>query len=160
LWVSDLVLLTMSEGDARHREIQDAIAELDPELPVVATVLRPRPTESIAGQRVALFTTAKEGAHAGIASHLREAHGARAVEVSGNLSKRDALRADLERIRADVYVTEIKAAAIDVVAETAAERDVPCIFVVNELVPLEGERDLDAEVRALAEAATAAPVAR
>jgi cyclic 2,3-diphosphoglycerate synthetase len=160
LRVSDLVLLTMSEGDARHREIQDAIAELDPELPVVATVLRPRPTESIAGQRVALFTTAKEGAHAGIASHLREAHGARAVEVSGNLSKRDALRADLERIRADVYVTEIKAAAIDVVAETAAERDVPCIFVVNELVPLEGERDLDAEVRALAEAATAAPVAR
>jgi cyclic 2,3-diphosphoglycerate synthetase len=109
---------------------------------------------------VALFTTAKEAAHERIASHLREEHGAREVEVSGNLSKRDALRDDLERIRADVYVTEIKAAAIDVVAEMAEERDVPCLFAVNELVPLDGEPDLDAEVRALAQAATDARVTR
>jgi len=154
LLVSDLVVLTMAEEDARHREIQDAVADLDPELPVVATVLRPRPTEPIDGQRVALFTSAKEEAHERIASHLRQEHGASTVEVSGNLSKRDALRGDLERIRADVYLTEIKAAAIDVVAEAAAERDLPCVFVVNELLALPGERDLDAEVRGLAEAAT------
>jgi cyclic 2,3-diphosphoglycerate synthase len=158
LLVSDLVLLTMSEEDARHRDIQSAIAELDPDLPVVATVLRPRPTESIEGQHVALFTTAKEEAHARIASHLRDEYGASAVEVSGNLSRRDALREDLERFRADVYLTEIKAAAIEVVAEAAAERDLGCVFVVNELLPLPGELDLDAELRALAEAATAAAV--
>jgi cyclic 2,3-diphosphoglycerate synthetase len=157
LLVSDLVLLTMAEEGARHDEIRKEIAALDPELPVVATVLRPRPSESVEGKRVAVFTTAKENAHELIASHLRDEHGAREVEVSGNLSRRDALAEDLERVRADVYATEIKAAAIDLVAEAAVARDLPCVFVINELRPLAGEADLDAELRALADAAVAEP---
>jgi cyclic 2,3-diphosphoglycerate synthetase len=153
LLVSDLVLLTMAEEGAQHREIQEAIAGLDPDLPVVATVLRPRPTESIDGCRVALFTTAREQAHERLASHLREEHGASAVEVSGSLSSREQLREDLEGLQADIFLTELKAAAIDVVAETAAERDIPCAFVINELLPLPGQLDLDEELRRLAAAA-------
>jgi cyclic 2,3-diphosphoglycerate synthase len=44
---------------------------------------------------------------------------------------------------------EIKAAAIDVVAEEAERRGVELVFADNEVVPLEGEPDLDQELRRL-----------
>ena len=44
---------------------------------------------------------------------------------------------------AEVFVVEIKAAAIDVVAELASERGVGVVFAENEVVPLPGEPDLD-----------------
>ena len=56
--------------------------------------------------------------------------------VSGNLARREALREDVARAGdAEVYVVEIKAAAIDVVAEAALERGVEVVFADNELVP-------------------------
>ena len=50
---------------------------------------------------------------------------------------------------------EIKAAAIDVVAEAALERGVRVVFARNDVVPLPGEPDLDSELVALADAAAA-----
>ena len=44
------------------------------------------------------------------------------VHVSGNLADRAALRSELEEVSADVYLVELKAAAIDVVAEAAIAR--------------------------------------
>ncbi len=44
------------------------------------------------------------------------------------------LREDLARIDADVYLVEIKAAAIDVVAEAALERGAEVVFAENEVV--------------------------
>ena len=76
------------------------------------------------------------------------------VHVSRNLADRRALRAELEDVRADTFLVELKAAAIDVVAEVAAERDVRVVLAENEVVPLAG--DLDAEVLALVSEAVAA----
>jgi cyclic 2,3-diphosphoglycerate synthetase len=73
--------------------------------------------------------------------------------VSGNLARRDELERDLERLDADVYLVEIKAAAIDVVAERAAERGVELVFADNDVLPLPGQPDLDAALEELAEAA-------
>jgi cyclic 2,3-diphosphoglycerate synthase len=56
------------------------------------------------------------------------------VSVSRNLADRAKLREDLARTNADVYLVEIKAAAIDVVAEVAAERGVELVFADNEVV--------------------------
>jgi cyclic 2,3-diphosphoglycerate synthetase len=81
------------------------------------------------------------------------------VHISGNLADRDALRDELKGIQAEVFLIEIKAAAIDVVATTAAERGVECVFVDNQVLPLSGGSDLDEELLALAEAVTGAPVA-
>jgi len=61
--------------------------------------------------------------------------------------------------QAHVFLTEVKAAGIDVVAEAGRERGVEVVLAANDIVPLPGEPDLDAELRALAEAATAEPVA-
>ncbi len=153
--VSDLVLLTMADEGARHEELRAAIGELKPDVPVVATVLRPRPVADVAGRRVAFFSTAPEHVLERLGEHLRAEHGADVVHLSGNLARRDALRRELDKCDADVYLVEIKAAAIDVVAEAAGERGIAVVFADNEVLPLPGEPDLDAELRTLAAAASA-----
>ena len=47
-------------------------------------------------------------------------------------------------------VVEIKAAAIDVVAEEAARRGIEVVLAGNDVVPLPGEADLDGELERLA----------
>jgi cyclic 2,3-diphosphoglycerate synthetase len=155
--ISDLVVVAPAEPGEPLEELRRAIREIK-EVSVVAATLRPRPIEPIDGKRVAFFTTAPEAAHDRLAAHLREEYGPGAVEVSGNLARRLALRADLERVDADVYLVEIKAAAIDVVAEAASKRGIPVIFADNDVLPLEGEADLEAEIEALTEAAMQEPV--
>ena len=149
--VSDLVVLTMAEEGSRPADLKDAIEDVKSDVPVVATVLRPRPVEAIEGRSVAYFTTAPEEAHEVLAEHLRAEHDSEVVGISGNLARRDALREDLDRLEADVYLVEIKAAAIDVVAEEADRRGVELVFADNEVRPLPGEPDLDDELRRLVE---------
>jgi cyclic 2,3-diphosphoglycerate synthetase len=156
--ISDLVVVTPAEPGEPLEELRRAILDVK-DVPVVAAALRPRPVESLEGKRVAFFTTALETAHDRLAADLRERHGAAEVAVSGNLARRDALRADLSRLEADVYLVELKAAAIDVVADAAGERGTPVVFADNEVLPLDGEPDLEAEVEALAQAAMAEAVA-
>ena len=166
LLLSDLVVLTMCEEPLATAALVDglrlAIAAVDPTLPVIATVLRPTPAEPVAGRRVAFFSTAPTAIHDRLREHLERDHGAEVVLVSGSLADRSALLAELdspEAARAEVYLTEIKAAAIDVVAEMAETRGLPVVFADNEVLPLPGERDLDAEVVALADTVIAARAA-
>jgi cyclic 2,3-diphosphoglycerate synthase len=96
----------------------------------------------VSGRRVAYFSTAPAGAHARLREHLKREHGAEIVHVSGNLSRRAELRADLASLEtrsAELYLVELKAAAIDVVAETAAERGVPVVLCDNEVHTVDGE---------------------
>ena len=140
--ISDLVVVT---GGA-DQPLLEAIARIK-DVPVVPVELRPHPVDSVAGRRVAFFSTAPAPAHETLARHLEEAHAAKVVHVSGNLARREALRAELERVDAEVFVVEIKAAAIDVVAEAALTRGSELVFADNELVS--SDRDLDSELRAL-----------
>ncbi len=148
--ISDLVVVTGGAGE----RLLEAIAEVK-DVPVVSAELRPRPVEPVAGRRVAFFSTAPASAHETLARHLEEHHGAEVTHVSGNLAHREALQAELEQVDADVYVVEIKAAAIDVVAEAALSRGRELVFADNELVTA---ADLDAQLLALAEKATAREV--
>jgi cyclic 2,3-diphosphoglycerate synthetase len=157
--VSDLVVLTMAEEGSRWEELRDAIAEVK-DVPVIPTVLRPRPVEDVSGRRVALFTTAPESALERVAAHLRDEHAVELVHVSGNLARRDRLRAELPAIDADVFLVEIKAAAIDVVAEAASERGIDVVFADNDVRPIEGDDDLDAVLRRLAAEAAGEPALR
>jgi cyclic 2,3-diphosphoglycerate synthetase len=167
LLLSDLVVLTMCEEPLTTPERVDAlrlaIAGVDPDLPVIATVLRPRPAEPVAGKRVAFFSTAPDAIHDRLRAHLEREHGAEVVLLSGSLADRGALLAELDTpaaAAAEVYLTEIKAAAIDVVAETAETRGIPLVFADNEVLPLPGERDLDEAVSALADTVVEARTVR
>jgi cyclic 2,3-diphosphoglycerate synthase len=86
--------------------------------------LRPEPAEDVPkGARVALFTT---GAPV--------CEGVEPVVASANLARRGALAADLELAlaeRCDVWLTELKAAAIDTVATRARAEGVRVVFVRN-----------------------------
>ena len=74
---------------------------------------------------VAVFTTGPAPTE-----HL-DAH---IVHVSRNLANRDLLREELERVDADTYLIELKAAAIDVVAEYALARGARLVLADNEVV--------------------------
>jgi cyclic 2,3-diphosphoglycerate synthase len=161
LFLSDLVVLTMCEeplATPGHVEaLRLAIADVDPDLAVIATVLRPRPAESVEARRIAFFSTAPAAIHDRLREHLEREHGAEVVHISGSLANREELLTELDSpavSSAEVYVTEIKAAAIDVVAEIAETRGLPVVFADNEVVPLPGELDLDEAVEALAGAVT------
>ena len=151
--VSDLVVLTMAEPGSGWERLRDRAAELAPR--VVAVTLRPRPVEPVDGRRVAFFCAAPEHAHEALAAHLAEAHGADVVHVSGSLSHRARLREELGRVDADVFVVELKAAAIDVVAAAARERGLDVVFAGSDVAAAPGEPELDGELLRLAEEARA-----
>jgi cyclic 2,3-diphosphoglycerate synthase len=126
--ISDLVLVL---GDAPLEPIR-ALKNV----PVLRIDLALRPLEPLGGRRVAVFT----------AGPARTDHlDADVVGVSKNLANRAALRQDLARMDADVYLVELKAAAIDVVAEAAAERGVEVVLAANDVV----SDELDAELTRL-----------
>jgi len=103
--------------------------------------------EPLAGRRTAVFTTGPAPT-----GHLD----AEVVAVSRNLADRKRLRDDLAAVKADVYLVEIKAAAIDVVAEAARERGVELVFAGSDVVSRPGERELDDEVAKLIQPAVRA----
>ena len=88
---------------------------------VVRPELRLRPSKPVHG-RVAVFTAGATDVDFD------------AVLVSPTLGDRAALREELARTEADVYVAELKAAAIDVVAEAAAARGAEFVPAENEVV--------------------------
>ena len=155
--LSDLVVLTGCEeplaDEDQVQKLRRAIAEVS-DVPVLQTIFRPRPVSDVSGRRVAYFSTAPPGAHARLREHLRREHGAEIVHISGNLSRRPELRADLASLEArsaELYLVELKAAAIDVVAETAAERGVPVVLCDNEVRTVDG-KSLDERVLELVDA--------
>ena len=134
--VSDLVVVV---GDGAR-----GVPASAPDVPVVHVDLRLRPTSPLEGT-VAVFTAGPAPTE-----HLD----ADVVHVSRNLADRPALRVELENVEADTFLVELKAAAIDVVAEAAAARGVSFVLAENEVVPVAG--DVDAEILALVpEAVTA-----
>ena len=93
--------------------------------------------------RIATFSTS--GAPVG---------GVEPVVASANLARRSALEGDLDRARAeacDVYLTELKAAAIDTVAARARAVGARVAFIRNR--PVGVDADLDRELMDLFESA-------
>jgi cyclic 2,3-diphosphoglycerate synthetase len=119
--VSDLVIQTGGGAElaAEVRALKD--------VPVLEASLRLQPIVPLAGRRVAVFTTGPAPV-----DHLD----AEIVLVSRNLSDRAALGRDIGRAAgaAEVFLVELKAAAIDVVAEEAARRGIELVLAGNDVV--------------------------
>ena len=131
------------EGSEWERTYEAVRAVVSSEVEVVATILRPRPMTSVRGRRVAYFCTAQSEAHGVIAEHLGNEYGADVVRVSGTLADRAALQSELEETSADVFLVELKAAAVDVVAEFGLAQGVEVVLAANDVVTLSGHPDLD-----------------
>ena len=127
--VSDLVVDTGGADREAIRSISD--------VPVVAAELRLRPIRPLAGRRTAVFTTGPAPT---------DDLDAEVVHVSRNLARRESLREELGRIEAEVYLVELKAAAVDVVAEAALERGAEVVLAANDVVSPELDERLGAFV--------------
>ncbi len=112
--ISDLVLSTTGEVVAEAGALGRRALQFD---------LRLRPVEPLAGRRTALFTTGPA-----LFDHVDEV-----VFASQNLADRDALRRDLDDLDVEVFLVELKAAAIDVVAEAAAERGAAVVLAAYDV---------------------------
>ncbi|MEX2196854.1 MAG: hypothetical protein WD844_16390 [Thermoleophilaceae bacterium] len=110
----------------------------------MAFMLRAEPAGPLPeGARVAVFSTSSA-----------PVHGLEPLVVSSALARRSELAADLDRAaaeRCDVYLTELKAAAIDTVAVRARAEGARVVFVRNRPVGLDA--DLDAALVRLADSA-------
>jgi cyclic 2,3-diphosphoglycerate synthetase len=133
--ISDLVLVLGPAPLEPIRALKD--------VPVIPFDLRLRPLEPLQGRRVAVFTAGPAQTE-----HLD----AEVVGVSANLANRARLRQDLARMDAEIYLVELKAAAIDVVAEMAAERGVDLVLAANDVV----SDELDDELQRLVPAPVSA----
>ncbi|MBC7462482.1 MAG: hypothetical protein H7287_14080, partial [Thermoleophilia bacterium] len=154
-------VLVMGDDRALAAEMVARVHELagtdHAQLPVVAASLVPTPVGNVSGRRVAAFTTAPEFV-APIVERELTAAGAEVLLVSCNLARRGELAVDLRRAKelgAGTVVVEIKAAAIDAVAEFAVAVGLDVVFLDNVPRPHDTEFDLDTLLRDLADRATA-----
>ena len=122
---------------------RELVADVDRACPgrVLAATLCSEPAAPLPPDaRIALFTTG-----------AGDVSGVEPVLASRNLARRRELAADLDRAvaeRCDLFLTELKAAAIDTVAERARQEGADVAFVRNRPIGL-GE-DLDAALEELA----------
>ncbi len=145
-------------GPAEHATLVDRLAEWVPRDSIALCELEPEPAEEVpSGARVACFTTAGPGAEA----RQREALARRGVEPrrwSGNLARRRDLEHDVEealRDGCDVFLTELKAAAVEIVATRAVQAGARIVFLRNRPVAVVGE-SLDDRLLRLADTGVAA----
>jgi len=126
--------------EAEVAAIVEAVQRLRPGLPWSAVTFRPRPLADVSGARVFFATTAPAEVAVSLARHLESESGCTVVAISPHLADRDALRSDLAEAegRFDVLLTELKAAAVDVVVAAGATAGVPTVFCDNEPVTVSG----------------------
>ena len=142
---ADLVIIaTAEEPVATAGEISEIRADVErqrPGLPCIATTFRPSPVEPVAGKRVFFATTAPEDVVPKLVEYLEREHGCDVVATSAHLSDRTRLRADMRAADGDyeLLLTELKAAAIDVVAAAGEEVGVPTVLCDNVPISVDGQ---------------------
>jgi cyclic 2,3-diphosphoglycerate synthetase len=156
LGLADSLLVVGDDRDEAARMCAEATRMTGwPAGRAVAASLIPTPVGDVSGRRVAAFTTAPEFVAPIVERELTE-RGADVALVSCNLARRAELAEDLRRAKdagVDAMVVEIKAAAIDAVAEFADEAGVEVIFLDNVPRPHDESVDLEALLRELADVA-------
>lgn len=165
LGLADLVVIASAEEPIADAEsvarIRAAVEQRRPGVPCVTTTFRPQPVEPVEGRRVFFATTAPAAVLSKLCAHLESEFGCQVVASSANLSNRALLREDMRAAegRYDLLLTELKAAAIDVVAAAGEEAGVPTVLCDNVPVATDGS-DLGALVIRVAQTAIERGTAR
>lgn len=148
LLISDLVVLTNCEEDVVStsdlESITKKIKRIKPELKVVQTVFRPKPTMDISNEKVFFTTTAPSWVSKRLVDHLEENYKCEVVGISLHLSDRKRLKEEIKEKMGEftVVLTELKAAAVDVSTEVAAELGIKVVYCDNIPVTVGGDDEL------------------
>ncbi|WJI08672.1 2,3-diphosphoglycerate synthetase [Methanobacterium sp. CWC-01] len=146
---ADLVVITMCEEPlaSKHKvkTIETFINNLNPGAIVISTVFRPKPLESVQGKKVLFATTAPDSIKEVLIEHLENVYGCQVVGTTSHLSNRPLLQQDIEKYldEAEVMLTELKAAAVDVATKDALEAGMEVVYCDNIPLAIREEDDLD-----------------
>ena len=137
---ADLVIVAMCEepmADGRKiKEVYEGVKKINPNARVALTIFRPKPLGDIKGKKVLFATTAPEGVLHKLTSFLEEEFDCEIIGSTPYLSDRAKLKKDIEKYidKADVILTELKAAAVSVVTKEAVNAGIDVVYCDN--IPL------------------------
>lgn len=140
--LGNLVILTMCEepmaNSDKIKAIEEFVSEVNPDATVISTVFRPKPLGDISNKKVLFATTAPEGVKDKLVEYLESNFSCEIVGTTAHLSNRPLLREDMEKYmdEADVMLTELKAAAVDVATKDALAAGLEVIYCDNIPVPI------------------------
>ena len=135
--LGDLVILTMCEepmcSDSKITEIEEFVGEVNPDAVVISTVFRPKPLSDISGKKVLFATTAPESVKDKLVNYLEDNFDCEVIGTTAHLSNRPLLREEMEKYmdKADVMLTELKAAAVDVATKDAIAAGLEVVYCDN-----------------------------
>lgn len=140
--LGDLVILTMCEepmaDNNKIKAIEEFVSEINPDATVISTVFRPKPLGNISNKKVLFATTAPEGVKYKLVDYLENNFNCEIIGTTAHLSNRPLLREDMEKYmdKADVMLTELKAAAVDVATKDALAAGLEVVYCDNIPVPI------------------------
>ena len=115
------------------KRIEEFIKDINPEAEVILTVFRPKPLEDINGKNILFATTAPDSIKDVLVAYLEENYGCNVVGTTSHLSNRPLLQQDIEKYinEADIMLTELKAAAVDVATKDALNAGLGVVYCDN-----------------------------
>ena len=140
--LGDLVILTMCEepmcDSEKIKKIEEFTKEINPDAVVISTVFRPKPLEDITNKKVLFATTAPEEVKDKLVDYLESNYNCEIIGTTSHLSNRPLLRKDMKKYmdKADVMLTELKAAAVDVATKDAIEHELEVVYCDNIPIPI------------------------
>ena len=135
--LGDLVILTMCEepmcSDEKIAQIEEFVSEVNPDATIISTVFRPKPLDDISGKNVLFATTVPEDVKDKLVDYLENNFKCKVIGTTAHLSNRPLLREDMEKYmdKADVMLTELKAAAVDVATKDALKAGLEVVYCDN-----------------------------
>ncbi|MFX1518870.1 MAG: 2,3-diphosphoglycerate synthetase [Promethearchaeota archaeon] len=140
--LSELAIVTNCEAplatDNKIKEIYKTVKAINPEIKVCYTKFRPKILGDIRNKTVFYASTIPIEMMKTVVNYLEQNYDCNIVGTSVSLSNRAILKGDLKKLtQADVLVTELKAAAVDVATKTALQMGKSTIYCDNELQVVE-----------------------
>jgi cyclic 2,3-diphosphoglycerate synthetase len=135
--MADLVVITMCEMPMASPEkiegIEKFIKNINPQATIIPTVFRPKPLRSIDDKKVLFATTAPDSVKTVLIEYLQNNYNCKVVGTTQHLSNRPLLQKDIEKHigEAEVMLTELKAAAVDVATKDALEAGLEVVYCDN-----------------------------
>ncbi|MDD1775466.1 MAG: 2,3-diphosphoglycerate synthetase, partial [Methanobacterium sp.] len=135
--LADLVVITMCEmpmaSPEKVESIEKFIKQINPQATVITTVFRPKPLENVEGKNILFATTAPDSIKEVLIEYLEDNYGCKVVGTTSHLSNRPLLQKDIEKHidQADVMLTELKAAAVDVATKDALQAGLEVVYCDN-----------------------------
>ena len=149
---ASLAIITLCEppssDTSKVKRFDEAIREINPAIKVAWTVFRPRPLIEVARKKAIVATTAPAASQRAITDHLSSGYGCEVLFITHSLSNRPRLRKELAAAiakfpEADVLISELKAASVDVAARVAIDNGLEVVFMDNAPEVVGGDGDLD-----------------